>query len=223
MDADSMDLVLVNRSFLWNMVARGFAEEPDAAFLDILASKHAEQEVALLDDACSNELLSSFSALREFLAGDDAVEHLRAEYVRMFVGPGDLPVPVWENVMRRGGKALFGGGVLRVREAYRAAGFLPARYPNVADDFIGIECDFMAKLAGQACEGVRLGKSDETRKAISQSLVFVQDHLSVWIPSLACSLRQVYGACFYVVLCDCANCLVRRDGSLLKALQFELS
>lgn len=223
MDADSMDLVLANRSFLWNMVARGFAEEPDAAFLGILASKHAEQEVLLLDDACSNELLSSFSALREFLVGDDAVEHLRAEYVRMFVGPGDLPVPVWENVMRRGGKALFSGSVLQVREAYRAAGFLPARYPNVADDFIGIECDFMAKLANRACEGARLGKSNEALEAIGQSLAFVQSHLSAWIPLLAGFVRQVYGMCFYAALCDCANCLVRRDESLLKEIEFELS
>ena len=218
-DTETIGLVLSNRSFLWNLVARGFAEEPDQAFLDIVLSEHAKQEVALLDDGFAADMLAALDSMASFASGESALPQLRDEYVRFFVGPEELAVAPWESVARSGSKALFSCGVLQVREAYREAGFLPANYPHVADDFIGIECDFMAKLALLMCSDSQAAEWESLRRHIGQSLEFAENHLSVWLPMLASSMHEAYGSCFYASLCDFANSVVRRDGAVLRSLR----
>lgn len=214
-----MSLVLSNRSFLWNLVARGFAEEPEQAFLGIVLSEHAKQEVALLDDGFADEMLAALDGMASFASGENALPQLRDEYVRFFVGPEELAVAPWESVARSGSKALFSCGVLQVREAYREAGFLPASYPHVADDFIGIECDFMAKLALLMCSDAQAAEWELLQRRISQSLEFAENHLGVWLPMLASSMHEAYGSCFYTLLCDFASGAVRRDSAVLRSLR----
>ncbi len=217
MTDETATIVLSNRSFLWNLVARGFAEEPDQAFLEVLCSEHAQQEAHLVEDDLTDELAGILKRMVQLCRGGEEAK-LREEYVRLFVGPNELNPQPWESVFRGKGKALFTCGVLQVRDAYREAGFLPAGYPRVADDFIGIECDFIAKLADSARDCALNGEDSKVREHLRQSQAFEREHLGVWAGSFAEAMRSVHGECLYSLLAELANCLVRRDKALLQAL-----
>ncbi|MEC4175391.1 molecular chaperone TorD family protein [Adlercreutzia sp. R7] len=223
MDADTKELVLANRQFVWGLIARGFAEEPDRAFADIVAGEHAREEVGLVEDGATADLVAAFQAAAAFLAvpaaeRDGAVAAAREDYTRIFVGPNTLAASPWETMHTTGKRMLFHRDILSVRDAYRQAGFLPERYRQVADDSIGLECDFMAKLAADALAAFQEDESQRCQDRLLQSLTFLTDHLLRWIDSLAEAMETHYGATFYTALARFTALWCHRDAALVNAL-----
>lgn len=69
MNAETVEFVLANRQFVWGLIARGFAEEPDRAFAEIIASEHAFEEIALVEDEWSTDMAALFNAAVARLGG----------------------------------------------------------------------------------------------------------------------------------------------------------
>lgn len=209
---DSTKLVLGNRRFLYALVHRAFASEPDAALLAVVLDEHARDECSLLDDA-DGAGLSLWRALADEAACDED-GRLRSEYTRLFLGPEKLPAPPWESVYVNGEPLLFQESTLAVRDAYRRAGYLAAGYPREADDHVAIELDFMATLASKSCEAAVLD-----REALAVQLAFLEEHLLVWMDSFAerlCACDTVSG--FYPSFARLAALVCRRDAEVLKEL-----
>lgn len=225
-----MELVLANRQFVWGLIARGFAEEPDRAFAEIVASEHAFEEIALVEDEWSEDMAALFNAAVARLgrlpkeaaespeAEADALARAREDYTRIFVGPSTLLASPWETMHTTGKRVLFHRDVLSVRDAYRQAGFLPERYRHVADDSIGLECDFMAKLAADALTAFQKGESERCQDRLLQSLTFLTDHLLRWIDSLADAMETHYGDTFYAAFVRFVVVWCYRDEGLLNGL-----
>ena len=223
MDNETMELILANRQFMWGLIARGFAEEPDAAFAAIVASDHARAEVGLVEDERAAVLGEAFNALVGMLAAPDGDEEAalaaaRADFTRIFIGPGALAAAPWETMHTTGKRVLFHRDVLSVRDAYRQAGCLPVRYPEVAADAIGLECDFMAKLAADALAAFQAGEGQRCQDRLLSSLTFLTDHLLRWIDSLADTVEAHYPGAFYGALTRFAGLWCRRDEALLNSL-----
>ena len=113
MDREVEELVLANRQFVWGLIARGFAEEPDRAFADIIEGEHAREEVSLVEDDRSDEIASLFTAAVGRLAesrqgataageGADELAQAREDYTRIFVGPNTLLASPWETMHTTG-------------------------------------------------------------------------------------------------------------------------
>lgn len=219
MDEATRELVLANRQFVWGLIARGYAEEADEAFAAILSGELARDEVGLVDDEDSVELLETFDELSACFTGEGALAAARDQYTRVFVGPGTLLASPWETMHTTGKRMLFHRDVLDVRNAYRQAGFLPARYRAVSDDAIGLECDFMAKLADGAVWAHAEGDNAACQERLLQSLTFLTDHLGRWIDSLAEAIAEHYGPDnAYAALTRFTALWGRRDRRLLDAL-----
>ena len=192
-------LFLLNRQFMYALLARAFCEEPDDTLMDVLESEHAVQEFALASKAVSCDLTCQLEGIRAFIPeavrGDGRnLAELRGQYTRIFLGPGAPVASPWESVHVTGRKDLFQPEVLGVREAYRQAGFLPARYPAVSDDFIGLELDFMAKLSQGAYASLEASDEKDSGLRLGQSRGFLRDHLLLWVDDLATSIREHQGA-----------------------------
>ena len=222
---DERALLLANRGFVYALLARGFAEEPDVGFLAVACSPHTLDELTLVDDGFSDELAAEWRRMCAFLScgdghafDDETLARVRGEYVRIFVGPGTLEAPPWETMHTEGARMLFESGVLDVRSAYRAAGYLPARFPAVADDFVAIELDFMNRLAHEALAAFEAGDDVLCRDRLKHSLYFLERHLGAWLESLACAIEAGYGECLYGCLARIADLYMRRDKRLLRAL-----
>ena len=215
MERETAQLVLANRSFLYSLLARGFAEEADEALLQVLGQEHVRQEMALIEHELTASILSAFDGVLEVVGEKDACKRICREYVEVFVGPGTLKARPWETIHLGESSALFQVELLPVREAYRAAGFLPARYPHVQDDFIGLELDFLAKLADAALAAWETGDEALAEERLRQSREFLEAHLIRWIDSLADSIAAEYGDRFYARFSRLAALMAHRDYDLL--------
>lgn len=208
---DSMELLLSNRRFLYTLLARAFASEPDGALLGVVMDEHTGDECALLDDEDgSGRRLWRMLADEAAADGDD---RLRSEYTRLFLGPEKLIAPPWESVYVSGEPLLFQESTLAVREAYRRSGYASAGYPREADDHVAIELDFMAALATKTCE------AEDDRDALEEQRSFLEEHLLVWIESFA----ERLGSCdtvsgFYPLFARLAVLVCRRDAGVLEEL-----
>lgn len=215
MSAEAMDecsLLLANRSFVYALLARAFAEEPDQLFCDIFCAPHAEEELSLVVDEHSSELEGCWTrAVRALEAA--GLAGIRHEYVRIFVGPGDLPARPWESTHVTGKSVLFQPEVLDVRAAYRAAGMAPMRLRAVSDDFIGLELDFMAKLAARACE-----EPGCAAEALQHARAFLDEHLLRWLSPFADAVVEHYPESFYAPVARMAALFAQRDAAVLESM-----
>lgn len=208
---DSMELLLSNRRFLYTLLARAFASEPDGTLLAVVMDERTGEECALLDDEDG-----AGRRLWRVLADEAAVDEgdrLRSEYTRLFLGPEKLPAPPWESVYANGEPLLFQESTLVVREAYRRSGYVSAGYPREADDHVAIELDFMATLAAKTCEAA------DDRDVLAAQLAFLEEHLLGWLDSFAARL----GSCdtvsrFYPSFARLAALTCRRDADVLREL-----
>ena len=219
MDRGTTTLVLANRSFLYSLLARGFAGEADRGFLELLGQAHTREELELIDHELNREIVSAYESVRAIAEGDteEALVRIRRDYVEIFVGPGTLKARPWETIHLNEAKALFQPELLPIRDAYRQAGFLPARYPHVQDDFIGLELDFMAKLAQAALDAWQAGDEACANERLEQSRRFLNEHLLRWIDSLADAIAREYGDGFFACFARLAALVPRRDYGVLNA------
>lgn len=216
---ETMDLLLVNRRFMYAVLARAFCEEPDTLLLKILAGDHMSDEVSLLKEEGWKEGIDLLRSLRGYVDDDGSLRSLRGEYTKLFVGPQTLLAPPWESVHITGKRVLFLPEVLDVREAYREAGFLPARFPVVSDDHIGLELDFMEKLAQEAYEAWQARRSDECAKRLCQAESFLKTHLLCWIDDLAQSILTNYGESFYGKMTAFASSFMKHDLETIEGIR----
>lgn len=218
MDRGTAELLLANRSFLYSLAARGFAEEPDEAYAAVLRQPHTLDEVRLVREGME-EVERTFADMLDLLGPNGArLPELRVEYVRVLVGPGTLAADPWESMHETGRRVLFQRDMLPVREAYRAAGFLPVRYPAVADDHIALELDFLAKLAADACAAHGEGDVGRCARRLRESAGFLEAHLLRWADSYADAVERGCGRCFYGALARFAAAVAKRDATVARAL-----
>lgn len=213
-EGDGRLLELANRRFIYALLARALAEEADETYREVFCGDHAASEIALAD-ASADGLEAAFAQARKTMR-DSALERLREEYARIFIGPERLPVAPYESVFLTGKRVLFQPSVLEVRRSYREAGFLPARLHSVPDDFIGLEMDFMAKLADAAFRAWQQGDESACERRLEQSKRFLEDHLNHWVGDFAQQVGSKHGACFYEAVLRMAARYCMADPVLLQ-------
>lgn len=134
---------------------------------------------------------------REALSLVDIGE-LEQTYMRLFIGPAELPVLPWESAIVSDERILFQKNTLEVRRAYKAAGFVPSFGESVADDHIALELGFLSSLAYRALQAYRRNDIDEQMRTLDRSIAFLNKHLSQWANKYAELLfleqdAEVYG------------------------------
>lgn len=214
---EAQALLLSNRRYLYALVSRAFAHEPDEGLLAEMRGPHVEAECTLLDDDL-HEGAEAVAATRRF-AGANMGQRLSSEYTKLFIGPGSLPASPWESVYVTGEPLLFQESTLAVRNAYRRAGYVALGYPREADDHVAIELDFMATLASDTCEAHASADGARIRELLSMQLAFLNEHLLVWLESFAERLHTcdtVSG--FYPSIAHLAVLVCRRDAGVLQEL-----
>lgn len=185
---DVLQEALAARGLLYRCAWRLFAAPMDEEALRALGDPMAVEAVALLagDDAT---LVRAYDQLVG-AAGPQDVEALAGEYTKLFVGPGKLPAPPWESVYRGDGDLLFQESTLKVRDAYREAGFQAKGYPREADDHLATELSFMVSLIDEAVAAVEADDAVRVHAFLAAQRKFLEQHLGGWVPAFACRLAE---------------------------------
>lgn len=187
---ETQELVLSNRHFLYTYLWRIFAAEPNASLLDIVVDEHTLQACGMLASCETSIGDIQRSSMLYIDATPDALEQLKSEYTKLFIGPGKLPAPPWESVYRSADGLLFQKSTLDVREAYVKQGFQAAGYPNEADDHLATELNFMAALAEKTYAKYQMNEMDEVLKLYDVQQEFLQQHLLMWVGKFAEQLHK---------------------------------
>lgn len=161
-----------------------------------------------------------FVAAVQFSDADESVflERTRGSYTRLLVGPRSLPAPPWESVYLSSNHSLFSDVTLKVRNAYRASGFLPSSYPVVSDDHLAIELDFMAKMADRMQDREVGGQDEGFLSAAEASSGFLRNHMLKWVPLFAADMPSDGSSGLYPEAARLLDCFLCADAAFLEGL-----
>lgn len=220
---DGIAILLANRCYLYRLLQRIFADEPNSELIEIVINQHTQEAMGLLLDEEEHgfdHYLVLFTQLREAMAEDaeDTLDKLKREYTYLLIGPNKLPAPPWESVYITKERLIFQESTLNVRRAYLEYKFLPANYPHEPDDHLALELDFMAHLAGLAQERFEEGKTEEVRKLLLDQKAFLEKHLLVWIGDFAKQIQQSTTHYFYPPVAELTEQILKVDLAAVEEL-----
>lgn len=203
---------LAARAYLYTLFQRLFSEEPDESLAEAVDAELAREAFALMGGTAPDA--EAFEAVAVSL---ENTSDCRAEYTRLFIGPGTLPVPPWESVWKLKDRSLFTRVTLEVRAAYRAQGFIPERYPQVSDDHLALELDFLVQLALSMQQAWDKGDAEAFERARHASASFLGEHLGTWVEPFAADLASTCQSP-YAAAARLLERITRLDAPFLNAL-----
>ncbi|BBB89587.1 MAG TPA: molecular chaperone TorD family protein [Methylomusa anaerophila] len=187
------------RIFAYDFLRRIFLEEPSAIYLKTIVKAGLMEDFPFSRESemIGRGVCQVADYLREYdVLNEKIYDRLRWDYTKLFIGPYQLPAPLWESAYLSEERLLFQESTFAVRCAYFQYGFLPRNYRQEADDHLGLELDFMYQLACLAREKSN-AQSPEIREILRDSKLFLKNHLLNWVPALARDIRQHAGTGFY--------------------------
>lgn len=212
-EAAALESLLLVRAYVYTLFRTLLGAAPDAEVLDVLLGAATAEAVGAYAD--EDETMREFG---RFLAGLAAredrtqlLDEARDEYTRLFIGPGAVPVPVWESPYRSKEPAVFQENTLAVRAAYRAHGLEPKHVQRVPDDHVAMECSFMAERDGVALAALRAGDAETLAAELRDEYAFVEEHLNSWLSTFAKAERSSRTAVLYPQLIEALAAFCQRD------------
>ena len=219
---DGISILLANRSYLYRLLQRIFADEPNFELMDIVTKEHTQEALGLMleQEPEFESYLGFLAKLREAMEKDpeDMLEKLKSEYTYLLIGPNKLPAPPWESVYVTKERLIFQESTLKVRQAYLEYKFLPNNYPHEADDHLALELDFMAHLAGLAGGKFEEGKVEEAKKILLDQKKFLEEHLLVWIGDFAEQIQESKTHHFYPQMAKLTAQILKIDLAALEEI-----
>ncbi|ONI45613.1 hypothetical protein AN640_04300 [Candidatus Epulonipiscium fishelsonii] len=138
------------------------------------------------------------------------LDELKAEYTYLFVGPKQIPAPIFESVYMSNKRMLFTDTTINVRKDYQRSGIEVVRKNQIPDDHLAYELEFMYYLAYKIEENI----TDEQLESVflKASKSFLENHLLKWVPQFCENVQKHAESEFYKKVCT----------SLIKFLQFDI-
>jgi len=218
---DEILIVLAGRSYIYQLLAHVFREEPSSQLLEGLTGGFTEEVLdIMLDEECLAHYTELFARIRTALSTDpdDTIDRLKSEYVYLMLGPEKLPAPPWESVYVNKAPLLFQESTLKVRQTYLEYDLLPAAYPHEADDHLALELNYMAHLAQLSRESFEKNDIHQMRKTLSDQKAFLENHLLVWIGDFAEQIQSSKKRYFYPQMASLTKHIVHADYASLDEL-----
>jgi len=220
-----IDSVLQVRIFAYDVLRRTFLQEPCKGYLQTMAEPGFIQLFPFLQE--NQEIYQGIHQVINYLENNNVLDHkvydqLHWDYTRLFIGPYQLPAPLWESAYLSEERLLFQESTLQVRHTYAKYGFLPHQYQQEADDHLGLELDFMYQLACLA--GKKQGSDvEKLREVVQDSQEFLQNHLLNWIPQLTHDIKNSATTGFYQGIAKVLDGYLQLDGAVLQELTHRIN
>lgn len=170
------------RVFAYDILRRTFLEEPSVELIEqfqngVVDHFPFKEEQSLLKEGTMlvHQYFDTFNIDSDF-------EALHWDYTRMFIGPYELPAPLWESSYVNKDGLLFQEETLRVRRLFLENSFEPLQLGREADDHLGLELDYMYHLSHIAKDLAREGNVQQLNKILADQRYFLNEHLLNWTP-----------------------------------------
>jgi putative dimethyl sulfoxide reductase chaperone len=184
-DSTNWETVLLGENLVFNLCGRILYEELDRTWLQSLIDDDIFSDVPFgeTQERVQEGLkfLKSWTEENKSGISEESFLKLRTEYMRIFVGIGKVPVPVWESVYFSDAKLLFQKQTLDVRNWFRRFQLEAEKLHQEPDDHIGLELQFLGHLAGLGLEALDEQNDARLQELISAQRDFLNQHLLKWI------------------------------------------
>ncbi len=215
---EAVELLLVNRNYLYQLLYKAFGREPDRDFLQLLTAENTGESFALLGGEVLERVPAFLERLRGELGEETMQERVKEEYTRLFVGPLEMEAPPWESIYTGEEGMLFQESTLKVRACYRRFGLRTESYRRVADDSLALELGFMAELARRSAEAFEAGDSETLDTTLQGAAEFLDEHLLIWVPQLLERIAGTGTNWLYPQLVLILDSFLKKDHDTLKDL-----
>lgn len=123
--------------------------------------------------------------MHEELGSPGAIERVRSDYARLFLGVGKSKAPPWESVYRSTDRMVWQEPAYRVLEHYARAGFGYDDMKTLPPDHVGRELLFVATLLAEAASS-----EEPERGALAAACrAFLEQHVLAWVPRFAADVK----------------------------------
>lgn len=185
MDLEEVLQFMELRTFAYDILRRTFLEEPSKELVTqfqngVINFFPFKEEVPQLKEGV--ELVERYFKTFKM---EDNYEGLHWDYTKMFIGPYELPAPLWESSYVNKDGLLFQEETLIVRRLYLENCFESLQQGREADDHLGLELDFMYQLTNIAIDLFKDKKLTELQKVLTDQDYFLRNHLLNWTPIFA--------------------------------------
>lgn len=204
------------RAKTYGLMARLFREE-------IGAEELRELQGMRFPTATGNAAVDEgYRLLYDYLraAWDDSVTELAIDYVRTFIGHGvngySAAYP-YESVYTSERRLMMQEARAEVLATLRANNLKRGAW-NEGEDHIGLEMEFMQRMAMRTAEALRGGEEGRAVETLRTQRAFAHDHLLNWLPMLTADMRRFSHTMFYQGLAQLAMGYVEEDANVLDEL-----
>ncbi|MBR1437309.1 MAG: molecular chaperone TorD family protein [Synergistaceae bacterium] len=178
--SEDLNIISEMRQYGYSVLKQVFYVEPSKSLLQTLRDNQIFDNFPFRED--SNLIDTGIKIINQFFSDkngndDEMTSEVRWDFTQLFVGPYALPAPAWESVYRSNEHLLYQDTAFEVRREYLKYNFIPKNYPHEADDHIGFELDFMLQLS-------------RDNNALKDSMKFLKEHLTQWIPDFSRDIQK---------------------------------
>ncbi len=175
---------LTGELLTFGLLGKALYKYPERDWLNALIEQDIFAEAPFApDDAEIAAALTRLHTWAESNRGgisDAGFDDLRADYTRLFIGPGKVQVAPWESVRFSDERLVFQKETLQVREWYRRFGLQIQRMHNEPDDHIGLELEFVAHLAQLALGAIEKKSPELFDQMLDAQRDFMSEHVLRW-------------------------------------------
>lgn len=109
---------------------------------------------------------------------------LREEFTRLFIGPGKVPVSLYETAFRQPDALLMQDTTVNLRNQYLESGMVADGIINLPEDHLSMELEFIYILAKETLELSESNDNDLLLQSLEKQREFIQGRVD-WIETLA--------------------------------------
>lgn len=177
---------LAGEILVFDLLGKLLYEYPERNWLQILVDEAVFDEIPF--GASQPDIITGLQLLQQWMRScqggllNGAVDELRADYTRLFLGPGKVLTPPWESVQFTDERLVFQERTLQVRRWYQRYGLEVEKLHHEPDDHVGLELAFLAHLARQGLAALAQHHPAQLAETWEAQRQFLRAHPSRWVP-----------------------------------------
>jgi len=176
---------LLGESLLFGLLGKLLYSNPARDWLEAVAADDLFDESPFAGAQDSTQrglsLLAGWSAqVAQDGLSDAALNDLKVDYARLFVGQRRMMVPAWESVYFSQERLTFQEETIQVRRWFERFGVVPSVTGKEPEDHIAFELSFLAHLSEQSLAALEAGDDDALEALVEAQRSFLQSHLLRW-------------------------------------------
>lgn len=215
--------IFYSRQYAYDILRRFFIEEPSKEYLMQFVQKNMIDFFPFKED--SEMIQEGILDIQTYLSTHDVVhidqnyQDLHWDYTRMFIGPYELPAPLWESYYVRKDSLLFQETTMNVRKYYEKYGISVKDFNLEADDHMGLELDFIYHLNEQCIKIANIPdqiNQHELKHLLIDQSKFLNDHLLQFVSELSQRIIKHADTGFFIGLAKILQHYLQIDSEVLQ-------